>query len=52
MIFLSSDSKGVTVYESNVDGNNGIQIATYGWDEFRSDNSKVSVYTALDYTLH
>lgn len=52
MIFLYSDSDGVTVYESNINGNNGIQIATYGWSTFKVDNSKVSVYTAQKYFLH
>lgn len=52
MIFLSADNNTVTVYECNVDGRNGIQIATYNWQTFKADNSKVSVYTARDYSLH
>lgn len=52
MIFLSSDSNGITVYASNIDGNNGIQIATYSWRIFKADHSKVSVYTAQEYFLH
>lgn len=52
MIFLSSNSGGVTVYECNVDGRNGIIKATYSWDKFRSANAAVSVYTARDYWLH
>ncbi len=52
MIFLSSDANGVTVFECNVDGKNGIQIATYSWSKFLSSNAAVSVYTAKDYRLH
>lgn len=52
MIFLSSDANGVTVFECNVDGKNGIQTATYSWSKFRSSNAAVSVYTAKDYRLH
>lgn len=52
MIFLSSNSGGVTVYECNVDGRNGIIKATYSWDKFHSANAAVSVYTARDYWLH
>ena len=52
MIFLSSDANGVTVYECNVDGRNGIQTATYSWKKFCSSNAAVSVYTAKDYRLH
>lgn len=52
MIFLSSNSSGVTVYECNVDGRNGIRTATYSWKQFRSSNAAVSVYTANAYYLH
>lgn len=52
MIFMSSNSSGVTVYECNVDGCNGIQTATYSWSQFRSSNQAVSVYTAVNYYLH
>lgn len=52
MIFLSSDANGVTVYECNVDGRNGIQTATYSWKKFCTSNAAVSVYTAKDYRLH
>lgn len=52
MIYLSSNSSGVTVYECNVDGKNGIQKATYSWSKFRSSNTAVSVYTAKNYYLH
>lgn len=52
MIYLSSNSNGVTVYECNVDGRNGIQKATYSWSKFRSSNTAVSVYTAKNYYLH
>lgn len=52
MIFMSSNSNGVTVYECNVDGKNGIQKATYSWSSFRSSNAAVSVYTAKNYYLH
>lgn len=52
MIFLSADSNSVTVYECNVDGNNGIQKATYSYSSFRSANAAVSVYTAVNYYLH
>lgn len=51
MIFLSSDSNSVTVYECNVDGRNGIVKNTYSWQKFRTDNESVSVYTAKDYRL-
>ena len=52
MIFMSSNSNGVTVYECNVDGRNGIKKATYSWNDFRSKNTAVSVYTAKNYYLH
>ena len=52
MIFLSSNSNGVTVYECNVDGKNGIRTATISWSQFRSSNTAVSIYTARDYRLH
>lgn len=52
MIFLSADANGVSVYECNVDGRNGIRTATYSWNKFRSDNTAVSVYTARNYYLH
>lgn len=52
MIYLSSNANGVTVYECNVDGRNGIQTKTYSWSSFRSSNAAVSVYTAKDYRLH
>ena len=52
MIFLSSDANGVRVYECNVDGRNGIRVATISWSQFRSSNAAVSVYTARDYRLH
>ena len=52
MIFLSSDTNGVTVHECNVDNRNGIQIATYSHEQFCRTNAAVSVYTAKDYRLH
>lgn len=52
MIFLSADSNSVTVYEANVDGNNGIQKATYSYSSFQSSNTAISVYTAVNYYLH
>lgn len=52
MIFLSADSNSVTVYECNVDGNNGIRKATYSYSSFRSTNAAVSIYTATNYYLH
>ena len=52
MIYLSSNANGVTVYECNVDGRNGIQTKTYSWSSFRSSNAAVSVYTAKNYRLH
>lgn len=52
MIFLSSNASGVTVYECNVDGKNGIRTATISWSQLRSSNTAVSVYTAKDYRLH
>lgn len=52
MIFMSSNSNGVTVYECNVDGRNGIKKATYSWSNFKSKNTAVSVYTAKNYYLH
>ena len=52
MIYLSSNANGVTVYECNVDGRNGIQTKTYSWSSFRSSNAAVSVYTAKTYCLH
>lgn len=51
-IFLSSDGNSVTLYECNVDGNNGIRTKTYSCASFRSSNSAVSIYTAKDYRLH
>lgn len=52
MIVLSANSSGITVYECNVDGANGIRTATYSWASFRSANAAVSLYTAKDYSLH
>lgn len=52
MIVLSTSSTGVTVYECNVDGANGIRTATYTWAFFRSTNAAVGLYTAIDYRLH
>ena len=51
-IFVSSNSNGVTLYECNVDGKNGIIKKTYSWSQFRSDNNVVTVYTAKNYYLH
>ena len=52
MIVLSTSSSGITVYECNVDGANGIRTATYTWASFRSVNAAVGLYTAKDYSLH
>ena len=52
MIVLSTSSTGITVYECNVDGANGIRTATYTWASFRSVNAAVGLYTARDYSLH
>lgn len=52
MIVLSTSSGGITVYECNVDGANGIRTATYSWASFRSSNAAVGLYTAKDYSLH
>lgn len=52
MIVLSTSSSGITVYECNVDGANGIRTATYSWASFRSVNAAVGLYTAKDYSLH
>lgn len=51
-IFVSSDPSGVTLFECNVDGKNGIIKKTYSWKQFRSDNNAVTVYTAKNYYLH
>lgn len=52
MIYLSSDSNSVTVYECNTDNKNGIKKNTYTYQNFCDRNVGVSVYTAKDYYLH
>ena len=52
MIVLSSDANGATFLECNVDGRNGIQVATYSWENLSDANSALSVYTPVDYHLH
>lgn len=52
MIVISTNDSGVTVYECNVDGKNGIEKNTYTWSEFRSKNSAMGLYTPRDYSLH
>lgn len=52
MIVLRTSSTGITVYECNVDGANGIRTADYSWASFRSVNAAVGLYTARDYSLH
>lgn len=51
MIYLSSDSDSVTVYECNTDGRNGIKKSTYTYQKFCEKNAGVSVYTAKSYGL-
>lgn len=51
-IFLSSDQNSVTVFECNVDNENGIQVQTYSLTDFHKKNAAVTVYSAKDYSLH
>lgn len=51
MIVLSVSQTGITLYEANVDGKNGIRTATYRWDQFRASNTAVGLYTPRDYNL-
>lgn len=51
-IYLYSDHNSVTFYEANLDNNNGIVKRTYTWQQLRSSNAALSVYTAKDYRLH
>jgi len=51
-IYLYSDNNTVTFYEANLDDNNGIVKRTYTWQQLRSKNAALSVYTAKDYRLH
>lgn len=45
-IVYSVSSSGVTFYEANLDGANGIVVRTYTWKQLADDNSSMSVYTA------
>lgn len=45
-IVYSVSSSGVTFYESNLDGANGIVVRTYTWRALANDNASMSVYTA------
>ncbi len=50
-IYLSSSDSGITLYECNVDGRNGIIKRTYDWKTFRNDNQAFSIYSPKNYKL-
>lgn len=52
MIVVSVSDSNITVYEANVDWQNGIQTATYSFSTLRSRNQALSLYSAKDYSLH
>ena len=52
MIVVSVSDSDITVYEANVDWQNGIQKATYTFSKLCSRNQALSLYTAKDYSLH
>lgn len=48
-IIYSVASTGVTFYEANIDGKNGIVKKTYTWSELCRANAAMSLYTAKKY---
>ncbi len=50
-IVYTVSSTGVTFYEANLDGNNGIVKRTYTWANLCDKNAAMSVYTSNSYVL-
>lgn len=49
MILVSSDSNGITVFDCNSDGKNGVRNYYITWKQFYSKNSAMSLYHAKNY---
>lgn len=48
-IVYSVSSSGITFYEANIDGKNGIYKKDYTWSDLCAKNSAMSLYTAKNY---
>lgn len=48
-IVYSTSSTGITFYEANIDGKNGIVKKTYTWENLCSSNASMALYTAKKY---
>lgn len=51
MIFVSKDSGGITVFDCNSDGRNGVRSYYITWNSFYSKNCAVSLYHAKNYEV-
>lgn len=51
MIFVNKDSGGITVFDCNSDGRNGVRSYYIAWDTFYSKNCAVSLYHAKNYEV-
>ena len=48
-IVYSTSSDGITFYEANIDGKNGIVKKTYTWDKLCKSNASMALYSAKKY---
>lgn len=51
MIFVNKDSGGITVFDCNSDGRNGVRSYYITWNSFYSKNCAVSLYHAKNYEV-
>lgn len=49
MILVGQDSSGITVFDCNSDGNNGVRSYYITWNSFYQSNSAMSLYHANNY---
>lgn len=49
MILVGTSSTGITVFDCNSDGQNGVKVYDISWESFYSKNSAMSLYHANDY---
>lgn len=49
MILVNKDDSGITVFDCNSDGKNGVRSYYISWNAFYNSNSAMSLYRANDY---